>query len=59
MNYPVLLGNDAVADAYGVESLPTTVLIDRAGREVRRFEEPIRSAELAPQIRKLLSTSPK
>jgi cytochrome c biogenesis protein CcmG/thiol:disulfide interchange protein DsbE len=33
MNYTVVLGNDAVADAYGgVDALPTTLLIDREGR---------------------------
>jgi cytochrome c biogenesis protein CcmG/thiol:disulfide interchange protein DsbE len=35
MNYTVLLGNDAVADLYGgVDALPTTLLIDRAGKIV-------------------------
>lgn len=33
VNYRVLLGNDALSDLYGgVESLPTTFLIDREGR---------------------------
>ncbi len=33
INYRVLLGDDAVAQAYGgVESLPTTFIIDREGR---------------------------
>ncbi len=33
MNYRILLGNDKVGDAYGgVDSLPTTFLIDRQGR---------------------------
>ncbi len=33
VNYRVLLGNDSTAEAYGgVESLPTTFLIDREGR---------------------------
>ncbi len=33
MNYPVLLGNEEVAKLYGgVDGLPTTLLIDRAGK---------------------------
>jgi cytochrome c biogenesis protein CcmG/thiol:disulfide interchange protein DsbE len=33
MNYRVLLGNDDVSDAYGgLDSLPTTLLIDRQGK---------------------------
>jgi hypothetical protein len=33
MNYRVLLGNEATAKRYGgVESLPTTLLIDRTGK---------------------------
>jgi cytochrome c biogenesis protein CcmG/thiol:disulfide interchange protein DsbE len=33
MNYRVLLGDDSVSQLYGgVESLPTTFLIDRKGR---------------------------
>ncbi len=33
INYRIVLGNDTVGDAYGgVDSLPTTFLIDRSGR---------------------------
>ena len=33
VNYPVLLGNEKVADLYGgVDALPSTFLIDRTGR---------------------------
>jgi peroxiredoxin len=33
INYRIVLGNDKVGDAYGgVDSLPTTLLIDRQGR---------------------------
>ena len=35
MNYPILLGNDNVGNLYGgVDSLPTTFLIDRGGKIV-------------------------
>ena len=32
VNFGVLLGNDQVAQLYGVDSLPTTFLIDQEGR---------------------------
>jgi thiol-disulfide isomerase/thioredoxin len=33
MNYPVLLGNEKVSDSYGgVDSIPTTLMVDRDGR---------------------------
>jgi len=32
INYPIVAGDDAFAKAYGVESLPVTLLIDRQGR---------------------------
>ena len=32
MNYPVVIGNDALAKQYGVESMPMTLLVDRKGR---------------------------
>jgi peroxiredoxin len=33
INYPIVLGNEAVSQAYGgIDSLPTTLLIDREGR---------------------------
>jgi peroxiredoxin len=33
MNYPVVLGNEKVSDSYGgVDSIPTTLMVDRDGR---------------------------
>jgi peroxiredoxin len=32
LNYPVVIGNQDLAKRYGVEALPTTLLIDREGR---------------------------
>lgn len=34
MNYPVLLGEDAVEDKWGIDATPTTFFIDRNGRIV-------------------------
>ncbi len=39
INYRILLGNDQIGDAYGgVDSLPTTFLIDRDGRIAAKHE---------------------
>lgn len=39
MNYPVLMGNDAITAQYGgIEGIPTTFIIDRKGKIVDRFE---------------------
>ena len=32
LNYPVVIGTDAIAKAYGVESMPMTLLLDRSGK---------------------------
>jgi thiol-disulfide isomerase/thioredoxin len=54
VNYPVLIGTDAVADAYHVDGLPMTVLIDRGGRNVRRIEATIEFDDIDRSIRSLL-----
>ncbi len=37
MNYPILIGNDAIADQFGgLIGLPTSVLISRDGKQVKR-----------------------
>ncbi len=39
MNYPVLMGTDAITALYGgIEGIPTTFIIDRNGKIVERFE---------------------
>jgi len=55
MNYPVLLGTEEVSAHYGgVESIPTTFIIDKAGRIVTKYEG-FRSKEtFESQINKLL-----
>jgi peroxiredoxin len=32
LNYPVAIGNDAIANLYSVRSMPVTLLIDKSGR---------------------------
>jgi len=38
MDYPVALGSDAVSKQYGLDELPVTVVFDRSGKQVKRFE---------------------
>lgn len=55
MNYPVLLGTDDVSMKYGgIESIPTTFIIDRQGRIVNKFVGFRTKAEFEEEIKKLL-----
>jgi thiol-disulfide isomerase/thioredoxin len=54
LNYPVLIGTDAVGDAYRVDGLPMTVIVDGAGREVRRIESAIEFDDVDHSIRSML-----
>jgi peroxiredoxin len=55
VNYPVLLGTDTVADAYGgVEALPTTFYIARDGRVVKRVFGLITPGEIEDNIKDTL-----
>jgi thiol:disulfide interchange protein DsbD len=38
MDYLVALGSDAVSKQYGLNELPVTIVIDRSGKQVKRFE---------------------
>jgi peroxiredoxin len=62
INFRILLGNDQVGDAYGgVESLPTTFVIDRDGRIAAKHEgiEPSNGKdELRDEINRLLEAKP-
>lgn len=37
INYPLALDDGAIADQYGVRSIPTTLLIDKQGHVVKRY----------------------
>jgi thiol:disulfide interchange protein DsbD len=38
MDYQVALGSEAVSKQYGLDELPVTVVFDRSGKKVKRFE---------------------
>jgi peroxiredoxin len=55
MNYPVLLGNDAISALYGgIEGIPTTFIIDKTGRIVNKFEGFRPRGTFEAEIKKLL-----
>jgi thiol-disulfide isomerase/thioredoxin len=55
MNYPIVIGNDDLADkSYSVFGFPTSVLIARDGKQVKRFEGLTSYSELDQAIKSLL-----
>ncbi len=54
LNYPVVIGDDAVAKAYHVEELPKTFLIDRTGRVVATHTGIVNKDEWERRIRELM-----
>jgi thiol-disulfide isomerase/thioredoxin len=53
--YPILLGNQAVTEAYGkVESIPTVFIIDRQGKMVRKLIGYHSLEELENQVKRYL-----
>jgi thiol-disulfide isomerase/thioredoxin len=56
INYPVMVGNDRVAELYGgIDSLPTTFLIDREGRIASRHLGPVSKRDYEAEILKLIA----
>lgn len=55
LEYPVLIGNDKVSDAYGsVAVVPTTFIIDKQGNIVHRIEGTRKKAEFEKLVKALL-----
>jgi cytochrome c biogenesis protein CcmG/thiol:disulfide interchange protein DsbE len=55
MNYPVALGNEKVAEAYGgVLGLPITFLIDRDGRVAAKYVGAVETNVVEQEIKSLL-----
>src|SRR6266446_7131290 len=51
MNYPILIGNDAIADKFGgLFGYPTSFLISRDGKEVKKVQGLISYDEIAKAI---------
>jgi thiol-disulfide isomerase/thioredoxin len=51
MNYPIVIGNDAAADKFGgLLGYPTSVLIDRDGKQIKRITGLISYEEISKAI---------
>jgi thiol-disulfide isomerase/thioredoxin len=55
MNYPIVLGNDEITGQFGgMLGLPTSVVISRDGKIVKRYIGLVNEADLEKQIKDLL-----
>jgi thiol:disulfide interchange protein DsbD len=54
MEYPVGLGGEALNKQYDLDQLPVTLVFDRAGKQVKRFEGFTSEADLVSAVRQAL-----
>jgi len=54
IDYTIGLGGDALATKYKLKSYPVTVVFDRAGKEVKRFDESLTEKDLLAAVQKAL-----
>jgi peroxiredoxin len=55
LNYPILMGNDSVVDAYGFRSYPATYLIDRSGKIAATYVGVVDKSDVETNIKMLLA----
>ena len=55
ISYPIVAGNFAAADPYGITALPVTVLIDRAGRVAARHVGVVDRKSFEAELKQLLA----
>ncbi len=55
VNYPIVMGNDAVIDAYGFQSYPATYLIDRSGHIAATYAGVVSRDDVDANIQRLLA----
>jgi peroxiredoxin len=55
VNYPIVMGNDAVIDAYGFKSYPATYLIDKSGHIAATYVGVVSKADVDANIQRLLA----
>jgi cytochrome c biogenesis protein CcmG/thiol:disulfide interchange protein DsbE len=55
ISYPIVAGNFAAADPYGVTALPVTVLIDRAGRVAAKHVGVVNKKSFEAELKQLLA----
>jgi thiol-disulfide isomerase/thioredoxin len=54
MDYPVGLGGEALNKQYNLDQLPVTLVFDRSGRQVKRFEGFTPEADLLSAVKQAL-----
>ena len=55
VNYPVVIGNAALGDRYGLSSMPMTLMIDRSGRIASTHLGLVRKSDYKAEIETLLN----
>ena len=54
MDYTVALGSEATWKQYGLENLPVTLVLDRTGKQVRRFDGYTKEGDLLAAVQQAL-----
>ena len=54
IDYPVALGSAALSDPYRLDELPVTVIFDRSGKQIKRFEGLTSESDLLAAIQAAL-----
>ena len=54
MDYPVGLGGEALNKQYNLDQLPVTLVFDRTGKQVKRFEGFTSEADLLSAVKQAL-----
>lgn len=55
MNYPILMGNESVFGAYGLNALPATFLIDKSGRIAATYVGVVNKDDVEANLKRLLT----
>jgi peroxiredoxin len=55
LNYPIVMGNDAVIGAFGFQSYPATYLIDKSGHIAATYVGVVSKEDVEANIQKLLA----
>ena len=54
IDYTVAMGGEGLATKYKVESRPVTIVFDRSGKEIKRFDESLTEQDLLTAVQKAL-----
>jgi thioredoxin-like negative regulator of GroEL len=54
MDYQVAIGSAAIFDQYKIDSLPVTVVFDRSGKQLKRFDGLTDESDIEAAVRQAL-----